>query len=351
MERDSLLAHGGSAFLQESLMKRSDGAEVWICNGCGTIPIVHELQGLYLCPMCDGPIKDNYVGKTADTMVLTLPVRQSRTTFSKVEMPYSLKLLEQELTRGSYQLRFLTSKDARAFHEEEAAKRDPPAQVDLGTAAAAAAAAASTAEGKPAKKAKKPKPIKMSGPVAAVLKMGGSVAPTEGEGGGVGGTVAQQTQDLALLSRTGTAAGTAGAAVEAPPVAGTTVNIVIPGLPPSLGGAQPVATPPAGGAQPAAAQPVTTTATTTTAATTAAAAAAADGKPKETPSGGLLGALTSVPTVIANALNAPVPAGLPPPPPPAAPPPAAAAAPSAGGPTLTIREKSPESDVKIVNIT
>jgi hypothetical protein len=85
-------------------------------------------------------------------MVLTLPVRQSRTTFSKVEMPYSLKLLEQELTRGSYQLRFLTSKDARAFHEEEAAKRDPPAQVDLGTAAAAAAA--STAEGKPAKKAK-----------------------------------------------------------------------------------------------------------------------------------------------------------------------------------------------------
>jgi hypothetical protein len=167
MERDSLLAHGGSAFLQESLMKRSDGTEVWICNGCGTIPIVNDLQGLYLCPMCDGPIKDNYVGKTSDTMVLTLPVRQSRTTFSKVEMPYSLKLLEQELTRGSYQLRFLTSNDARAFHEEEAAKREPAT-----AAPAALGIAAAAAEEKPAKKAKKVKPIKMSGPVAAVLEAG-----------------------------------------------------------------------------------------------------------------------------------------------------------------------------------
>ena len=366
MERDSLLAHGGSAFLQESLMKRSDGAEVWICNGCGTIPIVNDLQGLFLCPMCDGPIKDNYVGKTSDTMVLTLPVRQSRTTFSKVEMPYSLKLLEQELTRGSYQLRFLTSKDARAFHEEEAAKREPLAQEDLAALAerAASSASAAAAAEKPAKKAKKPKPIKMSGPVAAVLKMGGSLstsareAPAErGEGGeslpaSRGGSVAQQTQDLALLSRTGSAASAASAAsasaAELPAASnGTTVNIVIPGLPPSVGGAtvQPVAA------------PVAAPVATPVAAPTVAAPSDAAAAPKETASGGLLGALSGVPTAIANALNAPVPAGLPPAAAPAASPaaasPAAPATPSAsaGGPTLTIRDKSPDSDVKIVNIT
>jgi DNA-directed RNA polymerase beta subunit len=123
MERDSLLAHGGSAFLQESLMKRSDGTEMWLCNGCGTIPIFNEGQSLFLCPMCDGPIKDNFKGKTAEELVLTLPVRQSRTTFSKVEIPYSLKLMEQELTRGSYQLRFLTAKDSRGFHEEKEGAR------------------------------------------------------------------------------------------------------------------------------------------------------------------------------------------------------------------------------------
>ena len=360
MERDSLLAHGGSAFLQESLMKRSDGAEVWICNGCGTIPIVNDLQGLFLCPMCDGPIKDNYVGKTSDTMVLTLPVRQSRTTFSKVEMPYSLKLLEQELTRGSYQLRFLTSKDARAFHEEEAAKREPLAQEDLAALAerAASSASAAAAAEKPAKKAKKPKPIKMSGPVAAVLKMGGSLstsareAPAErGEGGeslpaSRGGSVAQQTQDLALLSRTGSAASAASAAsasaAELPAASnGTTVNIVIPGLPPSVGGAtvQPVAA------------PVAAPVATPVAAPTVAAPSDAAAAPKETASGGLLGALSGVPTAIANALNAPVPAGLPPAAAPAAPAPAATPSASAGGPTLTIRDKSPDSDVKIVNIT
>jgi DNA-directed RNA polymerase II subunit RPB2 len=117
MERDSLIAHGVASFFQETMMKRSDGAEVWVCNGCGTIPIVNEEVGLYLCPVCDGPIKDNYTGKTAETLTLTLPVRQSRTTFTKVEMPYSMKLLDQEIARGQYQMRYLTEQNARAFRE------------------------------------------------------------------------------------------------------------------------------------------------------------------------------------------------------------------------------------------
>jgi DNA-directed RNA polymerase II subunit RPB2 len=355
MERDSLLAHGGSAFLQESLMKRSDGTEMWLCNGCGTIPIFNELQGLFLCPMCDGPIKDNYTGKTADTLTLTLPVRQSRTTFSRVEIPYALKLMEQELTRGCYQIRFLTDKDARSFHEEEATARESsPATAAAATAAATAAAATAAATAAAsAPKPKKVKVAKVSGPVAAALKMGAST----------GSTVAQETQDLALLSRAGQGvapgSGQSSRSDDREGSQGTTVNIVIPGVSTGAMDTAAAATPVAGAAAPVAgaAAPVAGAATPVAGAAAPVASGAAAPGPS---SGGLLGGLSSlasgvanVPSALVAALNAPVPAGLPPASSPAVPP---AAAQPEGGPTLSIRETSQpatrtDSDVKIVNIT
>jgi hypothetical protein len=125
MERDSLIAHGVSSFLQESFMKRADGTSFWVCNGCGNIPITNEQTGLFLCPTCDGPISDLFQGKTMDTMNLVLPVRQSRATFSKVEMPFVLKLLGQEIDRGNYQMRFLTSEPSRRFREQAVIKDRP----------------------------------------------------------------------------------------------------------------------------------------------------------------------------------------------------------------------------------
>jgi len=109
MERDAVSAHGVSLFLQESMMKRSDATDFWICNGCGTIPIYNEKEKLFVCPMCDGPVE--FSGTTAETITLIQPLKRSRVTFSKVEMPYALKLLEQEVTTytGSG-LRFITEK-------------------------------------------------------------------------------------------------------------------------------------------------------------------------------------------------------------------------------------------------
>jgi DNA-directed RNA polymerase II subunit RPB2 len=124
MERDSLIAHGVTGFLQESMMKRSDGSSFVVCNGCGTIPIYNAGINLYVCPLCDGPLK--YQGTTEETIGLVLPVRKSRTTFSRVEVPYALKLLDQELTtymNGG--LRFLTEAGARRFRE--------PTDMDLET--------------------------------------------------------------------------------------------------------------------------------------------------------------------------------------------------------------------------
>jgi len=96
MERDSLCAHGVSTFLQESMMKRGDATDFWICNGCGRIPIYNEAESLFVCPTCDGPL--DYTGLTSETLIMNLPTKQSRVTFSKVAMPYAMKLLDQELT-------------------------------------------------------------------------------------------------------------------------------------------------------------------------------------------------------------------------------------------------------------
>ena len=116
MERDSLIAHGVMDFTKESYTKRSDGATFWICNGCGTIPIFNEAQKLFVCSLCDGPI--TYQGQTPDTLGLVLPVRKSRATFSRIELPYAAKLLDQELTTFmNAGFRFLTAKSARTFRE------------------------------------------------------------------------------------------------------------------------------------------------------------------------------------------------------------------------------------------
>jgi DNA-directed RNA polymerase beta subunit len=75
MERDSLCAHGISTFLQESMMKRGDATDFWICNGCGRIPIYNEGDKLFVCTTCDGPVTFN------SSMTMQLPTKQSRVTF------------------------------------------------------------------------------------------------------------------------------------------------------------------------------------------------------------------------------------------------------------------------------
>lgn len=114
MERDAILGHGIADFLKESIMKRADGWSTIICNGCGTIPIYNEKEGLTICPMCDGPVK--YIGETANTLEILPPMKRSVATFSKVEIPYAFKLLDQEMAAYlNMGMRILTEKDVKHF--------------------------------------------------------------------------------------------------------------------------------------------------------------------------------------------------------------------------------------------
>jgi DNA-directed RNA polymerase II subunit RPB2 len=95
MERDAIAGHGVASFVQESYMKRSDGTSFYICNGCGTIPIYNEKEGLFICSLCDGPIR--FIGDSVNTLDPVPPATRSAATFSKIEMPYATKLFLQEM--------------------------------------------------------------------------------------------------------------------------------------------------------------------------------------------------------------------------------------------------------------
>ena len=110
MERDAIVGHGIMDFVRESYMKRADAYTTYVCNSCGTIPIYNESKKLYVCSMCDGPV--NYIGDSATTLELLPPSKRSAATFSKVEIPYATKLLDQELAFFlNMSMRMLTERD------------------------------------------------------------------------------------------------------------------------------------------------------------------------------------------------------------------------------------------------
>jgi len=110
MERDAIVGHGISAFTHESYMLRSDGVSFRICKGCGTIPIENPKTGLFICPLCTGPIY--YIGSSSSDLELIPPSRRTHVEPVTIEMPYAFKVLCQELeTYMNIGMRILTEKD------------------------------------------------------------------------------------------------------------------------------------------------------------------------------------------------------------------------------------------------
>ena len=105
MERDGIIAHGASAFLEQSLMLRGDEYYMAVCNNTGTIAVYNASQNLFLSPMADGPVK--FSGNLSDKLNIENISKYGR-SFSIVRVPYSLKLLIQELQGLNVQLRVIT---------------------------------------------------------------------------------------------------------------------------------------------------------------------------------------------------------------------------------------------------
>ena len=74
MERDSTIGHGMSIFTKERFLDCADHSKAYVCNTCGLICTANEHKNIYSCRGC----KNNSV-------------------ISQVRIPYSMKLLIQEL--------------------------------------------------------------------------------------------------------------------------------------------------------------------------------------------------------------------------------------------------------------
>jgi len=105
MERDGVLAHGMSYFLNESFLVRGDEFYVAVCNKTGAVAIYNESKNLFLSPYADGPI--NFVTNPDGTQNIKNLSKFGR-SFSILRVPYSLKLLIQELQVMNVQMRIVT---------------------------------------------------------------------------------------------------------------------------------------------------------------------------------------------------------------------------------------------------
>ena len=86
MERDCMISHGASSFLKERLIDVSDKYSIYKCNLCNLICPGNVDESLFECKKCK-----NY------------------SDFSKINIPYSCKLLMQELMCMSIAPRLLTN--------------------------------------------------------------------------------------------------------------------------------------------------------------------------------------------------------------------------------------------------
>ena len=106
MERDAIIAHGATNFLTESMMERSDKYKLAICNKTGMIAIYNPAKNLFLSPMADGPLR--YIGTRDLQNIQVQNISKFGRSFSVVAVPYSFKLMMQELQCMNIQMRIIT---------------------------------------------------------------------------------------------------------------------------------------------------------------------------------------------------------------------------------------------------
>ena len=114
MERDGLIAHGATKFIQESFMVRGDEYSMAVCNTSGCTAIYNIREDNFYSLHTDGnPVFSNDLN---DSMKLKSVSRYGR-NFSIVQIPYSLKLLMQELQTMNIQMRIITEDNIEQFEQ------------------------------------------------------------------------------------------------------------------------------------------------------------------------------------------------------------------------------------------
>ena len=106
MERDGVISHGATEFLRESMMERADKYYMAICNTTGMIAVYNPDKNLFMSPLADGPIQ--FSGSVNEDDQNIQYITKFGRSFSIVCVPYSFKLLMQELQTINVHMRIIT---------------------------------------------------------------------------------------------------------------------------------------------------------------------------------------------------------------------------------------------------
>ena len=106
MEKDSVVSHGMTDFLRESMMERGDKYYFAVCNKTGIISVYNPSRGLFMSPMADGPLR--FTGSFENDNLRVEHITKFGRDFSVICAPYSLKLLIHELQAMNVQMRIIT---------------------------------------------------------------------------------------------------------------------------------------------------------------------------------------------------------------------------------------------------
>ena len=107
MEKDAIVSHGLTYFLNESMLVRGDLYYIAVCNKTGMLAIYNENKNIFLSPLADGPIKFTNQVLPFDPGQLRNISKYSR-EFSILKVPYTFKLLLHELLSMNVALRLIT---------------------------------------------------------------------------------------------------------------------------------------------------------------------------------------------------------------------------------------------------
>ena len=108
MERDGIVSHGMAHFLSESFLERCDVYQMAVCDNTGMIAIYNEQENIFMSPQLDGPVK---FYTTMDNKLNVDQMSRYGRSFSILRIPYSFKLLMQELQAMNVQFRIITEKN------------------------------------------------------------------------------------------------------------------------------------------------------------------------------------------------------------------------------------------------
>jgi DNA-directed RNA polymerase II subunit RPB2 len=106
MERDILISHGINNFLRESMLERGDKYYMAVCNQTGMMAVYNPSKNLFMSPMADGPIQ--FIGSLDGKEMHVENITRFGRNFSIVCVPYTFKLLLQELQTANIQMRLIT---------------------------------------------------------------------------------------------------------------------------------------------------------------------------------------------------------------------------------------------------